>query len=66
MIDDLWCEEWIFDTPLARFEEEDIAVSLGDELPDSLRNVTPAVELLEERFKNMQRRNILEPRLKHK
>lgn len=49
-----------------KFEEEDIAVSLGDELSDSLRNVTPAVELLEERFKNMQRRNLLEPRLQHK
>ncbi|KAG0716650.1 Ribosome biogenesis protein NOP53 [Chionoecetes opilio] len=49
-----------------KFEEEDIEVKLGDELTESLRTVTPAVELLEERFKSMQRRNILEPRLKHK
>ncbi|KAK8397958.1 hypothetical protein O3P69_003695 [Scylla paramamosain] len=49
-----------------KFEEEEIPVNLGDELADSLRTVVPAVELLEERFKNMQRRNLLEPRLKHK
>ena len=52
--------------PFARFEEEEIAVNLGDEMAGSLRRVRPAVELLEERFKNMQRRNVLEPRLRHK
>ncbi|KAG7157808.1 ribosome biogenesis protein NOP53-like [Homarus americanus] len=46
-----------------RFEEEDVTVSLGDELPDCLRHVKPAVDLLEERFKNLQRRNLIEPRL---
>ncbi|XP_045132530.1 ribosome biogenesis protein NOP53-like isoform X2 [Portunus trituberculatus] len=49
-----------------KFEEEEIPVNLGDELADSLRTVVPAVELLEDRFKNLQRRNLLEPRLKHK
>ena len=51
---------------LVRFEEEEIPVNLGDELAESLRSVVPAVELLEDRFKNLQRRNLLEPRLKHK
>nr|XP_045595140.1 ribosome biogenesis protein NOP53-like [Procambarus clarkii] len=49
-----------------RFEEEDIAVTLGDELPDCLRRAAPAVDLIEERFKSLQRRNVIEPRLPHK
>ncbi|KAK8743647.1 hypothetical protein OTU49_001184 [Cherax quadricarinatus] len=49
-----------------RFHEEDVVVNLGNELPGSLREVVPAVSLLEERFKNLQRRNMIEPRLPHK
>ncbi|XP_071551206.1 ribosome biogenesis protein NOP53 isoform X12 [Panulirus ornatus] len=49
-----------------KFEEEDVQVKLGDELPDSLRQITPAMNLIEERFKHLQRRNLIEPRLPHK
>ncbi|KAK7070923.1 Glioma tumor suppressor candidate region protein 2 [Halocaridina rubra] len=49
-----------------KYQPEDIAVNLGSEVTGSLRTAKPAVSLLDERFKNYQRRNILEPRLKFK
>ncbi|XP_066964978.1 ribosome biogenesis protein NOP53 [Macrobrachium rosenbergii] len=49
-----------------KFQAEDIAVSLGTELKGSLRSVRPACNLLEERFKNLQRRNLIEPRVRVK
>lgn len=62
----LWLKfdySYLFDD---RFEEEDVPVKLGDELPDCLRRITPTVNPIEERFKNLQRRNLIEPRLPHK
>lgn len=52
----------------AKYVPEDIAVSLGHELHGSLRKAKPAVNLIEERFKNFQRRNLIETRdpFKHK
>ncbi|XP_064079844.1 ribosome biogenesis protein NOP53-like [Macrobrachium nipponense] len=49
-----------------KFQAEDIAVSLGTELKGSLRSVKPVCNLLEERFKNLQRRNLIEPRVRVK
>ncbi|XP_068238039.1 ribosome biogenesis protein NOP53 [Palaemon carinicauda] len=49
-----------------KFQAEDIAVSLGSELKGSLRLARSGCNLIEERFKDLQRRNLIEPRLKAK
>ena len=45
-----------------KFEEMNIAIQLSDEVSGSLRNLKPEGNLFEDRFKNLQRRNIIEPR----
>ncbi|XP_028417836.1 ribosome biogenesis protein NOP53-like [Dendronephthya gigantea] len=45
-----------------KFEEMNIEVQLTNELRGSLRNLKPEGNLFEDRFKNLQRRNIIEPR----
>lgn len=49
-----------------KFEEPDIEFCTGDELFGSLRNLKKCGNLLEDRFKSLQKRNILEPRIKQK
>ncbi|XP_066559824.1 ribosome biogenesis protein NOP53 [Amia ocellicauda] len=55
-----------------RFEAPDLEVQLSDELPGSLRQLKPEGSLLKDRFKSLQKRNLIEPRerakfkLKHK
>ena len=48
------------------FEEPEIPLKLSDELSGNLRNLKPEGNLLEERFKSLQKRNILETRTKQK
>jgi len=45
-----------------RFEAPDLALNLTDELAGSLLDMKTDGNLLEDRFKSLQRRNILEPR----
>lgn len=51
---------------LVKFEEPDIEFSTAEELSDSLRNLKKHGNLLEDRFKSLQKRNIIEPRVKQK
>jgi len=45
-----------------RYEAASIELSLGDELPGNLRNLRPEGDPLEERYKSLQRRNVIETR----
>jgi len=45
-----------------KFLEDDIEVLLTDELPEALRKLDPTTDLLRDRFKSLQRRNIIEVR----
>jgi len=49
-----------------QYEHTDIEVKLQDELPGNLRLLKPEGNLMEDRFKSLQRRNILEPRKRAK
>ncbi|NXC05445.1 NOP53 protein, partial [Orthonyx spaldingii] len=46
----------------ARYEEPGPEVQLSEELPDSLRSLRPEGSVLRDRFKSLQRRNMIEPR----
>ncbi|XP_069117828.1 ribosome biogenesis protein NOP53-like [Argopecten irradians] len=46
-----------------KFEEAEIELKLSDELPGSLRLLKPEGHLLVDRFKSLQKRNVIEPRL---
>ncbi|XP_014748990.1 PREDICTED: glioma tumor suppressor candidate region gene 2 protein [Sturnus vulgaris] len=45
-----------------RYEEPDPEVQLSEELPESLRSLRPEGNVLRDRFKSLQRRNLIEPR----
>ncbi|NXS86307.1 NOP53 protein, partial [Erpornis zantholeuca] len=45
-----------------RYEELGPEVQLSEELPDSLRRLRPEGSVLRDRFKSLQRRNMIEPR----
>ena len=45
-----------------KFIEPDTAVAVSDELVATLRELKPDGNLLKDRFKSFQRRNIIEPR----
>lgn len=49
-----------------KYEPQEIEVKLSDELTGNLRNLTPEGSLLEDRFKSLQRRNMIEVRVKQK
>lgn len=49
-----------------RYREHDLAVALGDELADSLRSVKPKTNLMEEHFNRLQKRNMVETRIRRK
>merc|ERR1712080_715139 len=49
-----------------KYEPQEIEIKLSDELTGNLRNLAPEGSLLEDRFKSMQRRNMIEVRLKQK
>merc|ERR1712020_499905 len=49
-----------------KFEENEIPLKLADELTGNLRSLKPEGNLLEDRFKSLQKRNILETRTKKK
>ncbi|XP_021443317.2 ribosome biogenesis protein NOP53 [Oncorhynchus mykiss] len=45
-----------------RFQAQDLEVQLSDEIPGSLRTLKPEGSVLKDRFKSMQKRNMIEPR----
>ncbi|NXV84263.1 NOP53 protein, partial [Atlantisia rogersi] len=45
-----------------RYEDPYLEVQLSDELPDSLRTLKPEGSVLHDRFKSLQKRNLIEPR----
>ncbi|XP_077049138.1 ribosome biogenesis protein NOP53 isoform X2 [Agelaius phoeniceus] len=49
-----------------RYEEPELEVQLSEEIPESLRSLRPQGNLLRDRFRSLQRRNVLEPRLRAK
>merc|ERR1719305_635008 len=49
-----------------KYEEGEIPLKLGEELTGNLRSLKPEGNLLEDRFKSMQARNIFETRTKPK
>eukprot|EP00092_Neocalanus_flemingeri_P006856 GFUD01007401.1.p1 GENE.GFUD01007401.1~~GFUD01007401.1.p1 ORF type:complete len:484 (-),score=174.97 GFUD01007401.1:60-1511(-) len=48
------------------YEAQDIEIKLSDELTGNLRNLKQEGSLLEDRFKSLQRRNMIEVRVKQK
>merc|ERR1712083_710658 len=49
-----------------KYEPQVIEIKLSDELTGNLRNLKQEGSLLEDRFKSMQRRNVVEVRVKQK
>lgn len=49
-----------------KYEEPDLAFTVGGELTGNLRSLKKHCNLLEERFKSLQKRNVLEPRVRQK
>lgn len=49
-----------------KYEAPEIEIKLSEELTGNLRNLKPEGSLLEDRYKSMQRRNIVETRVVHK
>uniref|UniRef100_A0A3B4BDZ1 Ribosome biogenesis protein NOP53 n=1 Tax=Periophthalmus magnuspinnatus TaxID=409849 RepID=A0A3B4BDZ1_9GOBI len=45
-----------------KFQPQDMEVQLSDELADSLRRLKPEGSVLKDRFKSLQKRNLIEPR----
>uniref|UniRef100_A0A2S2N3G7 Ribosome biogenesis protein NOP53 n=1 Tax=bird metagenome TaxID=1833763 RepID=A0A2S2N3G7_9ZZZZ len=45
-----------------RYEDAGPEVQLSEELPESLRRLRPEGSVLRDRFKSLQRRNMIEPR----
>jgi len=49
-----------------KFEEPDVDLKLSEELTGNLRNLKPEGNILTDRFKSMQKRNLIETRVKQK
>ncbi|KAK8780146.1 hypothetical protein V5799_018510 [Amblyomma americanum] len=49
-----------------KYEEPELPVKLSDELRESLRELRPEINVLEDRFKSLQRRNVIETRRQQK
>lgn len=49
-----------------KYEPQEIEIKLSDELTGNLRSLKPEGSLLEDRYKSLQRRNIVETRIKQK
>uniref|UniRef100_A0A023GK46 Ribosome biogenesis protein NOP53 n=1 Tax=Amblyomma triste TaxID=251400 RepID=A0A023GK46_AMBTT len=49
-----------------RYEEPELPLKLSDELRESLRELRPEVNVLEDRYKSLQRRNVIETRRQQK
>ncbi|XP_029570684.1 ribosome biogenesis protein NOP53 [Salmo trutta] len=45
-----------------KFQAQDLEVQLSNEIPGSLRTLKPEGSVLKDRFKSMQKRNMIEPR----
>ncbi|XP_036817892.1 ribosome biogenesis protein NOP53 [Oncorhynchus mykiss] len=45
-----------------KFQAQDLEIQLSDEIPGSLRTLRPEGSVLKDRFKSMQKRNMIEPR----
>ncbi|EFB23996.1 hypothetical protein PANDA_006341, partial [Ailuropoda melanoleuca] len=55
-------EPHVLEGPLPRYQAPDIDVQLSSELSDSLRTLKPEGNILRDRFKSFQKRNMIEPR----
>jgi len=49
-----------------KYEPPDIEVNLTEEITGSMRTLKAEGNLLEDRYKSLQRRNLIEPRIKQK
>jgi len=49
-----------------KYEAPDLEVNLSEEICESLRTLKGEGNLLEDRYKSLQRRNLIEPRVKEK
>lgn len=49
-----------------KFEPLDLEFNLGEDLKGNLRSVKPEGNILEDRYKSFQRRNIIEPTIKQR
>ncbi|XP_070388649.1 ribosome biogenesis protein NOP53-like [Dermacentor albipictus] len=49
-----------------KYEEPDLPLKLSSELRDSLRELRPEINVLEDRYKSLQRRNVIETRQQQK
>lgn len=49
-----------------RYEEPELPLKLSDELRESLRELRPEINVLEDRYKSLQRRNVIETRRQQK
>ena len=49
-----------------KFEPLDLEFSLGEELSGNLRGIQPEGNILEDRYKSFQRRNIIEPTVRQR
>jgi len=49
-----------------KFEEADLDLNLSDEISGNLRNLKAEGNLLHDRFKSFQKRNVFEPRIRAK
>lgn len=45
-----------------KYQAPDLEIQLSDEIPGSLRKLKPEGSILKDRFKSMQKRNLIEPR----
>lgn len=49
-----------------KFEPQDLEFNLGEELNGNLRGIKPEGNILEDRYKSFQRRNIIEPTVRQR
>jgi len=49
-----------------KYEPQEIEIKLSEELTGNLRNLKPEGSILEDRFKSLQRRNLIEVRVKQR
>lgn len=49
-----------------KFEPLDLEFNLGEDIKGNLRGITPEGNILEDRYKSFQRRNIIEPTVRQR
>jgi len=48
------------------FNFQELEIKLSNELTGNLRSIKPEGNLIEDRYKSLQKRNVIETRVKHK